>query len=93
MGLFEIQTPNRVILNQVPQRNSEIQSAGRVVISAWHSITDVFVTGPILHKTTLTDSSKCSSSDILLTASSVVSSNSGNELIGLQSSLSACTYI
>lgn len=38
-----------MILNPVPYRNSEIQPAGRAVISALHGSADVFVTGPSLH--------------------------------------------
>lgn len=57
-GTVKIQI--QVILNQEPYKNAEILSAGSVVISAWHGITDVFVTGPILHKIMLTDSSKFS---------------------------------
>lgn len=55
-GTVKIQI--QVILNQEPYKNSEILSTGRLVISAWHGITDVFVTGPTLHKIMLTDSSK-----------------------------------
>lgn len=79
-------------LNQVPYRNTDLQAAGSIVISARHSISDVFVTGPVLHKTTQTDLSKCSSSDILFTASPVVYSRADDQLTRLHCSLSVGTY-